>query len=65
MQNQLNNMEEELKTARINYSRASAAQREQLGREILTLEKKAAQQEHDIQLMEQDIRYSENQLLNH
>lgn len=65
MQNQLNNIEEELKTARINYSRASAAQRDQLGREILTLEKKAAQQEHDIQLMEQDIRYSENQLLNH
>ncbi len=65
MQNQLDNMEQELKTARTKYSQATPAQREQMSREILNLEKKVAQQEHDIQLMEQDIRYSENQLLNH
>jgi multidrug resistance efflux pump len=63
MRNQLETIRKELQSARIQYANATASQRESLGNEILTAEKNVSQLETNILLMEQDIRNSENQLI--
>ena len=63
MRNQLETLRKELQSARIQYANATASQRESLGNEILTAEKNVSQLETNILLMEQDIRNSENQLI--
>ena len=64
MKDQFEVLSHELQTARTLYSNTTDNKRESLGNEIMAAEKNAAQLEYNILLMEQDIRNSENQIIN-